>query len=176
MPITIRNVNPDDADALAHVLISAEQYTFRGLVPEQCLEFTEEESASNWKKSFSGDFPGEKDIFVVAETESKKVVGFAWGSPADSLPRYGSELKMVSVLPDYHRQGIGRKLIAHIAVELSKQGIESMWLKVVQVNPNRRFYDRLGGTHIKTGIYLWDDVPVIECIYAWNDTTILNKK
>lgn len=173
MSITIRTVQAGDADALAHVLVTAEQYTFKGLVPEQCLQFTETESAANWKRSFAKGFLGEHDIFLVAETDRKKVVGFAWGMPSDKMPGYGGELKTISILPDYHRQGIGRRLVGHIAGELNKQGISSLWLRVLQVNPNRRFYERLDGKNLDTGLYNWDGVDMIESIYGWKNTEVL---
>lgn len=50
LPLLIRDVVPDDADALAHILITAEEHTFRGLVPDACLQSTEAESAANWKR------------------------------------------------------------------------------------------------------------------------------
>ncbi len=80
MAITIRDVRASDAPSLAHILVTANEDAFRGLVPDKCLEFTEAESASNWQSFFERDLP-ENNIFLVAETRDNDVVGYAWSRP-----------------------------------------------------------------------------------------------
>jgi hypothetical protein len=63
--ITLRPVTPDDANALAHVLITANETAFRGLVPDQCLTFTEAESAANWRRFLAGEGLPDGDFAVV---------------------------------------------------------------------------------------------------------------
>lgn len=40
MSITFRHVLPTDAAALAHILVTANDHAFRGLIPDQCLTFS----------------------------------------------------------------------------------------------------------------------------------------
>src|SRR5687767_5185657 len=77
--IRIRHAVAGDADALAHVMISANRHAFAGLVPEQCLHWiTPQESADNWRRTINPGGMGEGECLLVAEHEpSAEVVGFA---------------------------------------------------------------------------------------------------
>lgn len=169
--IQIRDVRANDSDALAHILITAGNHAFTGLVPQQCLQFTEAESAINWKKAFARNFLTGNDVFVVAETHQKIVIGYAWGRPSDKEAGYQGELYQIHILPDYQGQGIGRLLLNHVVERLSEEGISSLWVRVLQVNPNRRFYEHLGALAISQEILDWDGVPMIACIYGWKNTS-----
>lgn len=170
MRISIRAVQANDSNALARILVTAGNHAFTGLVPAKCLQFTESESASNWKKAFARNFLSENDVFVVAETK-QQAVGYAWGRPSDKEPNYLGELYQIHILPDYQGQGIGRLLLKYVVQGLSEQGIDSLWVKVLQVNPNRRFYEHLGALAVSQEILDWDSVPMVACIYGWEDTS-----
>lgn len=169
MSMVIRDVSANDSDALAHILVTAGNHAFTDLVPQQCLQFTESESAINWKKAFARNFLTENDVFVVAETPQKTVMGYAWGRPSNKEAEYKGELYQIHVLPDYQGQGIGRLLLNSVAQKLSEQGINSLRVNVLQVNPNRRFYEYMGALLVSQEIYDWDGVPMIACIYGWRD-------
>ncbi len=172
MRYLIREVVPGDADALAHILVTANEHAFRGLVPDHCLEFTEVESATNWKRFFAASIPAE-DSMIVAETAAKDVVGYAWGGPSFNDPVYAGELRQISVLPQYQGQGIGRLLVRHIARHLAEQGLQSMRVAVLKVNPNRVFYERLGGVFVSEHLYNWDGIDLPEYTYGWSDISVL---
>jgi ribosomal protein S18 acetylase RimI-like enzyme len=162
--ISIRDANPDDADSLAHVLISAMQGAFRGLVPEYCLQWPN--SAANWRQSLTeglGD-----DTFLIAAQTADTVVAYAMGGRSDD-PTYRGELKQLMVLPSHQRQGIGRLLACETARRLAALGIESMCVKVLKANPHRLFYERLGGVFVREAVYDWDGVPMPEYTYGWKD-------
>lgn len=176
MELVLRDVTPDDGKSLAHVLITANEEVFRGRVPDECLEFSEEESATNWTLFLEqGGLPKE-DFMVVAETAQGEVVGYTWGGPNIKEAEYGGELRQISILPDYQRKGIGRRLVCHVAEQLAKQAIHSLRVEVLKVNPHREFYARLGGTFINEFPYDWDGVILPACVYAWADTSTLLKE
>lgn len=172
MQITIRDVTPNDAHALAHILITAEEHTFRGLVPDKCLEFTEAESAANWQKFFQKGLPVE-DVFVAAETPSKQIIAYAWGVPNQKDQVFGGELRQIHVLPTFHGRGIGRRLVVYVAQKLASRGIHSLRVDVLAVNPNRAFYTHLGATFVGEYPYDWDGVTLTSHIYGWEDTYTL---
>lgn len=169
MNVTLRDVTPDDAEALAHVLITAGESAFRGLVPDQCLTFTEAESAANWRRFLGGEGVPEADIFVVAVVDGE-VVGYVWGGPNDKDQVYGGELRQIQILPEYQGRGVGRKLVAYVAEKLASQKIYSMRVEVMCVNPNRAFYERLGAKYVSEHPYDWDGVIMPSCVYGWADT------
>jgi hypothetical protein len=52
------------------------------------------------------------------------------------------------VQPTYHRQCIGRLLLWDVAQKLAEQDVESLCVRVLKDNPNRSFYERLGGQYV----------------------------
>jgi ribosomal protein S18 acetylase RimI-like enzyme len=174
MPIAIREATPADAPALAEIVIESIQTAFRGLVPDQCLTWlTKEESAANWLRFMSADGRDEGEFLYVAEAQAGRVVGCALGRPHDDDPRYRGELGVLGVLPAYQGQGIGRRLVACVAERLAREGIHSLLVRVLMVNPHRGFYERLGGQLLREQPYVWNGVTLPEAVYGWTDTAVL---
>jgi ribosomal protein S18 acetylase RimI-like enzyme len=173
MTIHLRDVRPDDAEALAHVLITATDASFRGIVPDACLTFTEVESAANWRRMLTTEGVPANEFLVVAETDAGVVVGYTWGGPRPDDPMYRGEVRLLFVLPEYHRQGIGRMLVREVARRLAEQGIHSMLVEVLRDNRNRAFYERIGGVFVFERPYDWDGVVMQSYAYGWTDTQVL---
>ena len=107
--MTIRKVELSDADALGRILVGANNATFRGIVPEVCLEFTEAQSAANWKRSLSVQLDDD-DLFFVAEEVGDSVIGYVWRGDAHD-PTFAGELKQIMVHPVHQCRGIGRFML-----------------------------------------------------------------
>jgi GNAT superfamily N-acetyltransferase len=165
--ILVRGALVDDAEAVAGVMIAAMRSAFDGLVPQHCLEWPD--SAADWKKSLTNGL-GEGVFLDVAQAEDGRVVGYVMGRPRQGDPLYPGEVLHIHVLPNYQGQGIGGLLVRHTAKRLALQGIHSLCVKVLCVNPNRRFYERLGGEYVCEKPYDWDGVIFSECMYGWKDT------
>ena len=165
----LRDVRVDDAEALAHILITANDTAFRDRVPDRCLAFTEAESAANWRRTLAaGLSPG--DCLVVAERAGGTPIGYAWGGLRDDDPAYRGELRQIALLPSEQGKGIGRRLVGHVAGRLAEQGIHSLRVEVLRVNPHRRFYEQLGASYLAECYYDWDGVLLPMCVYGWADT------
>lgn len=172
MDVALRDVVAGNAGALAHVLVTANEHAFRGRVPDQCLESTEAESAANWQRFLAQGLPS-GDLMVVAHTPAGTVIGYTWASPHPEDTVYRGEIRQLSVLPTYQRRGIGRRLVCHLARRLAEQHIDSLRVEVLRVNPNRIFYERLGGIFVAEHPYDWDGVTLASCVYGWADTRSL---
>ncbi|MEO8393536.1 MAG: GNAT family N-acetyltransferase [Chloroflexota bacterium] len=172
--IRLRAVTVDDPETLAHLLISAEQGAFRGLVPDQCLQFTEAQSAANWRKFFTAEgVPSGSDFMVIAETADGEAVGYVWGGVKDDGDGI---VRQIHVLPSYQGRGIGRHLVSHVAERLAEKDIHRMTVEVLSVNPNRSFYERIGAAYFSESPYDWEGVPMVSCLYQWEDTrSLLNR-
>ncbi len=169
----IRDAIHGDAPALADAVIEPILTAFRRRVPDQCLTWlTKDESRANWQKWFERDRRNDQ-FLLVAELASHRVVGcaLAGASPAD--PQFHAELILLGVLPGCQGQGIGRQLVGAVAARLLQQGICSMRVGVLSVNPYRHFYERLGGQHVCEQPYDWNGVMLTETIYGWTDITCL---
>ena len=176
MTYHIRDARVEDAPALADTVIEPIVTTFRGHVPDQCLSWiTRDESIANWQKWFWQD-RDDGEFILVAELMEGGVVGCALGGPQTADAQFDGELYMLGVLSTYQRQGIGRNLVGAVAARLFQQGIQSMQVRVLTVNPNRYFYERLGARYVGEQPYDWNGVLFSEARYGWPDVRSLLKR
>ena len=171
MSCQLRPVGPSDAAALAHILVTANERTFRGIVPDQCLDFTEAQSAANWHRSLTAGIPPD-DFFVLVERAGDQPLGYVWARPSDDVA-YRAELRHINIVPLHQGQGIGRLLVREAAVHLAARGIHSLWVETLRCNPNRAFYERLGAQYLSERPHDWDGVILPMCRYGWRDTAPL---
>jgi GNAT superfamily N-acetyltransferase len=73
------------------------------------------------------------------------VVGFASGGRARRAGLGQGEIETLYVLDDYRDRGVGRRLMRAMAAHLAAVGCRSAMLWVLEANPTRWFYLRLGG-------------------------------
>lgn len=84
-----------------------------------------------------------------------------------------SQLYLIGVLPEFQGHGVGRRLIGAVASRLLEQGVTSLRVLVVSVNPHRRFYEGPGGRLVGGVPYDWNGVPLTEVIYGWDVIALL---
>jgi ribosomal protein S18 acetylase RimI-like enzyme len=172
MEIIVRDVVPSDAPCLAHIVCTANDRAFRGLVPDQCLEFSEAESTSNWERFFSQGLPAD-DFMLMAETSTDECLGYIWAGRNTKDTIYQAELRQINILPSYQGHGLGRRLVRDAAQRLTEKDLNSMRVEVMRINPNRIFYERLGAQYVSEHPYDWDSVILSECVYGWSDIRVL---
>jgi hypothetical protein len=66
--LLLRDVEVGDAEALAHILITANEAAFRGRSPDQCLTLTEVQRAANWRRTLMAGLPPGDFLVVVRAT------------------------------------------------------------------------------------------------------------
>lgn len=169
--VKLREVTLNDASSLAHILIESNE-SYRGHVPDKCLTFSKEESAKNWETLLHEGLD-DGNFMLLAENSDGLPIGYCWGGPTDNQLDYAGELKQIGVLPAYHRQGIGRHMVQEVARRLVSQGIYTLCVHVLAVNPNRKFYERMGGKYVSQYPFDWDGFQTISYIYGWKDTQVL---
>lgn len=177
--IHIRPARLEDCPALGRILVSATRHAFEGRVPDRCLNWiTPEESAANWVRNFEpGGILEQGSHLFVAETAAGEVVALALldGAPSQTLPdlddgaKSPPELRVIQVDPAWQRQGLGTKLLAHIARVLRREGASSLTVRVLIENPNRPFYERLGAVELGASPYVWEGHVTLEIIYFWKN-------
>lgn len=172
MKVNIRDLTLDDIDTLAHILVTANEHAFRGLVPDSILAFPEAESADNWRSFLGGEGLPDGDFMLIAEVEGQ-VVGYAWGGRNYKEPEFAGELRQINVLPEYQGRGVGRQLLCQVACRLAAQNMHGMRVEALCINPNRVFYQRLGGVYVREYPYDWDGYVTPACAYGWADTAAL---
>ena len=110
---TLRPATIDDAPAIAHVQVQTWRTTYRGIVADDFLDsFSVDDRTRRWTEIVQQP----EQISLVAEIEGHGVVGFANGGPErEGLKNFSGELCGLSVLPGWHGQGIGRRLVGKFA-------------------------------------------------------------
>ncbi len=102
----------------------------------------------------------------VAENKEGNIIGFAKGKTYshENLPDYSGELNKIYLLFEYHRLGIGTKMLCYTARRFLSMNIRNMVLFSEAANPTGWFYEALGAKKLYSdknefhGGYAWDDL------------------
>lgn len=157
MSFNIRAATSADIPALAELHVKSFNETHG---PGPTYEIRERQ----WRQAFEVT-DGSWFCFVV-EGPAGDLVGFAKGVPYDheDLPGFAGELNKIYLLREYHRRGLGRRLLGHVARRFLSQGISSMLLFGDAQNPSNGFYEALGAERLCAangefhGGYGWRDL------------------
>jgi ribosomal protein S18 acetylase RimI-like enzyme len=117
-----------------------------------------------WRQAFQSA-NGSWFCFVI-EDSSGELIGFAKGQryAHPDQPDFAGELNKIYLLRKYHRRGVGRRLVGHVARQFLSQGISSMLLFGDARNPSNGFYEALGADKLFAangefhGGYGWRDL------------------
>ena len=167
--MNIRPVSLNDSPAIAKIQVESYQHTYADIFPPAYLaHFTLEEQEFDWRGLLSTEM---KDILLVAEDSSGQLAGYALACiSTDTAVPYDGELVALHVSKSFQRQQVGTRLFSAACAGLQQQGCDSLFLWVLEANPARSFYEKLGGqrfcrkpwannTYFETEIY--------EIAYGW---------
>lgn len=165
----IRPANLNDSPALARIQVGSYRHTYAPILPATYMaHFTLEEQEADWHELLSA---GMDELLLVAENQVGQVVGYALAGPdrADDMP-YDGELIALHVLQPYQRQRVGTHLFSVACASLQQQGCASLFLWVLEANPARQFYQKLGGQRFNrkpwpNNAYYGTDI--YEVAYGW---------
>jgi ribosomal protein S18 acetylase RimI-like enzyme len=166
---TIREATQADAAGTAKVRVDTWRDAYQGILPRDLLAgLSYQATAERWQIVFWKAREPEVAVFV-AENEQNEIVGIAICGPEQSHdPTYQGEIYVLYVLPQYQRQGIGRRLvercIQHLVDELK---FKTMLIWVIAENPYRRFYEMLGGKVAGGKTKEIGGKMVVEVGYGW---------
>jgi GNAT superfamily N-acetyltransferase len=156
---------------MACIYVQTWQDTYLSIVPYGYLSAM---SISRHEHAFLKELRGKNIISFVAE-EAGRVIGFITGGyerNGDDI--YCGEIYTLYVLKNLQRQGSGAKLVSALARQFNQFGIYSMLVRVLKLNPYRRFYIKNNGTYLETKRQPFaDEIMDIET-YGWLDTTLVD--
>src|SRR5262245_1204559 len=121
MSYVIREATAADIPTLAELHVKTWSATYAHVLQKPTYEIRERQ----WREAFASD-DGGWFCFVVQDTAGQ-MVGFAKGTPADH-PEFGGQLSKIYLLREFQRQGLGRRLVGHVARRFLRQGTTSMVL------------------------------------------------
>lgn len=167
--IHVRTARREDAAALARIQVDSYRIAHAGILPQDYLDqLSYDEQESDWFELLSS---GTADVILVAVAGDSQPAGYARGTAQASYAApYDSELLSLHVRRALHRKGIGRLLMSTTAARLAARGCSAMMLWVLEANPARTFYERLGAALLE-GRRLFVGAP--EVPYGWPDIRAL---
>ena len=176
--VTIREAKSSDAADIARVDFETYWTTYAGIVPMDFLNArTYEQRTSVWQSRYSDSSKLWHGWFIyVAEDKDGKVVGFAGGGlQHGDVQGYSGELGFIYLFRSHQHQGIGRQLAAVVPNRLKQQGHNSMIVWVFAQNPNRAFYEALGGQPVSEKEVNYGGKNIKEIAYGWQDLSLFVK-
>ena len=163
----VRRALVDDADAIERVRTDTWRHAYRGLMPDSLLDALGYDATR--RRALMSALPGHQ--FVLVAEDDGAVVGFCIGGRSrPPEERFRGEVYAIYVFPEHHGRGIGRALLEAAAKELADRGFGSMIIWVLRENaPSRRFYERMGGVHLRDEDRELQGARITESGYGWED-------
>jgi ribosomal protein S18 acetylase RimI-like enzyme len=147
--VRVRPAQIRDAPAIAKVHVDTWRTTYHGIVTDEYLSsMSYERRQRMWETALQD--PKTQSVFV-AEEDQGNVVGFAACGPAREMREtFDGELYAIYVFHNAQGKGAGRRLALSVARDLKARSFDSMLVWVLEQNPFKRFYERLGGELVAT--------------------------
>lgn len=159
----------DDVSDIARVHVNAWREAYAGILPADYLhELSYEGRDEMWSQPLS-DPIGDVQLWV-AEEEGGAIAGFAAAGPErGKLDGYSGELYAIYLLERFQGRGLGQRLFSAAVRSLINLGHHSMGLWVLEDNPNRGFYEHLGGAVVGRELIEIGEMKYTEIAYGWQD-------
>jgi len=163
----VRPAVVDDAESIERVRTDTWRDAYRGLIPDAVLDRLDYDATR--RRALMAARPAHQ--FALVAEDARDVIGFCLGGRARTTDeRFLGEVYAIYVLPAHHGRGVGRALLRAGAKELVARGYPSMIIWVLRENgPSRRFYERMGGHHIRDEERDLEGVRITESGYGWED-------
>jgi len=167
--VAVRPATINDASSIARVHVDSWRTTYPGIVSQTFLDgLSYGKRQAVWEQALGGQLG--KQFNLVAIDEAADVVGFIGGGPnRGNNPTFSGELWGIYLLHNFQGRGVGRRLVSALAECLTHDGMNSMIVWVLEANPARAFYERLGGQLVDRAEVKIGEDTLIEVAYGWDD-------
>lgn len=169
--LSIRSASIVDAGAIARIHVDTWRTAYKDILPADFLERISYDRSTQWWTGVLSAPPPRSCLWVL---ESKgELIGFAFGGEnrAQDLP-FDGELQAIYVLQQHQGRGGGRLLFDAVRNSLRENGLRSMLLWVLENNPSRTFYERLGGVMAGEKPDVVGHTSVTLIAYGWSDDAV----
>jgi ribosomal protein S18 acetylase RimI-like enzyme len=157
-----------DAPGIAVVHVAAWRSTYANLLPADYLSGM---SMVRHAAMHHAAIAAGRGVLVARADE--QVVGFCTVGKPRTPGLADGEIETLYVLDDWQGQGIGRRLMQAGAGLLEQRGCGSAFLWVLQDNPSRWFYERLGGRPKMGSTTGVAGKRLAQTAYVWNPIGML---
>jgi ribosomal protein S18 acetylase RimI-like enzyme len=174
--ITLRPAVPFDAEGIARVHVQVWRETYMAMIPEERLAaLSVAERTQRWRDMMALPAP-DAALFVVLD--GPVIVGFGHcGRQRSPQLDFTGEFNAVNILKEFHRAGVGRRLMAAMKEHLQACGMTSASLWVVKENAGARaFYEALGGQAVAEKTEPRNGYALNEIAYGWRELEGLGRR
>ena len=153
---------------MAQVHLAAWRSTYAGILPEAYLA-----SLSSMRESLDYGHAilerrgGHAGFVAIAQEGAGGVVGFTTGGLSRRPGIADGEIETLYLLDDYRERGIGRRLMRAMASHLASLSANSAFVWVLEQNPSRWFYERLGARIAAREEMSFAGQKTTQVAYAW---------
>jgi ribosomal protein S18 acetylase RimI-like enzyme len=179
--IVVRRARAADAPGIAVVHVAVWRTTYPAILPHDYLNrLSMTRHATYYAETIRA---GGTAVYVAIASGSDvrpgvrpNVVGFATASRnrhRGPNRLADGEIETLYVLEDYRERGIGRALIRAAAGALAEAGCRSACVWVLRENPNRWFYNRLGGRPVAESVTRVGGQAVPQTAFLWDPIGLL---
>jgi ribosomal protein S18 acetylase RimI-like enzyme len=169
--MVIRPTQIADAHSMSCIYVQTWRDTYLSVIPYDYLSTM---SIARHEKAFFNEINSGHVVSFVAE-DAGRVLGFVTGGyerHGDEI--YSGEIYTLYVMKNLQQRGLGTQLVSELARQFNRLGIYSMLVRVLKLNPYRRFYKKVNGLYLKTGrLPFADEIMAVET-YGWLDTTLID--
>jgi ribosomal protein S18 acetylase RimI-like enzyme len=162
----VRRAGPGDAEAIARVHVATWRTTYRGLLPGDFLDsLSESHYADRWRRGID-----DASTRVYVAEHDGVIAGFA-SCGRERAGEDGFRGELYALYVDGHAQGLGygSELVRAAVDGLREMAIGDMIVWVHRENAAARsFYERLGGTYLRTQPVTIGSTLLLEASYAWH--------
>lgn len=167
----IRQARLADALKVADIQVRAWHQAYKGIVADSLLqEITLARKKSDWEQALTKN----PSCAIVATIEDRVLGWASFGTSRDKdTDRATGELYAMFVDPDRWRNGIGRSLMRHVELELSKTFLSATLWVLEHNQPARKFYERFGFALEPKAVSKphWLGVSQVRYRIQWPETT-----
>lgn len=166
----IRKATFEDAKGIAQVHIQSWRETYKDIIEDEYLRNLDLVARiKSWEEDLKN--PKKTEWTFVVEDTNKNIVGFISGGRARGhyADEFEGELYAIYILKKYQKNKFGLKLIKKLCSTFRSQGINNMFVCVLQDNVAKNFYIKYGAqllavTEEKTG-----KQKLTEEYYGWQN-------
>jgi ribosomal protein S18 acetylase RimI-like enzyme len=176
--ICIRRARSADAPAIGAVHVATWRTAYAGVLPDDYLAgLSPLRHAAGYEQAITDRHNGHAVFVAVASgadapegtpAGQATVVGFVSGGRARRPGLGQGEIETLYLLEDYRERGVGRRLMRAIAAHLAAVGCRSVVLWVLQDNPTRWFYRRLGGKPAAQEVICFAGQTIGQLAFVWD--------
>lgn len=177
----VRNATTHDIDRIAMVHLKSWQETYKGIVVDHILDqLSMEQKKKQWEQILvwnEGSGVGNQPTYgktLVGVNHKDEVVAFAHFSK-ERTGKYGidGELTAIYMLKEYHRKGLGSKLLQAGIEHLMEQKFKSMLVWALSENSFKSFYEKFVPIEVDRQFLQIGERSHEETAYGWKDLSQL---